>query len=499
MSARWFLVLPALVVVLVGTLLGLRSYEAYQSARRRADEEREIVLLLAQAEEMASAERYETALRLFREAGLKAQAADRSDLAQKAETRLLDCALSEHIDQLVRQAADEETSGRRDLAADSLRQALKLKEDPALEKRLTDLEFSRSRDEARAFAQARQWEPAIQAFRKALGLRLDAGLDKELTQAKEALEAERDAAYRQLSDEAQKLAQADQYDEAVRKLEKALPLAREPDRVQKRLEEYRAHATAIDKAVTNLLSSAGRQLEKKRFRKARDEAQQILRWKPDQREAKELLVRANEALALENMVLVPVGTLIVPAAERAFYIDRTEVTNRQYEEFLRATGRRPPPFWEFGINEASWPDLPVTGVTLEEAIAYAAWAGKRLPSPFEWVRAARGAEDWAYPWGAAAESTAANSRDSGRRKPAAVGSFPRDRSPFGSMDLAGNVSEWTVQGAGDAREGILMGGSFLYWLQDFPIDRHVPEDPFVQLADVGFRCVKDAPEEERHR
>jgi formylglycine-generating enzyme required for sulfatase activity len=128
----------------------------------------------------------------------------------------------------------------------------------------------------------------------------------------------------------------------------------------------------------------------------------------------------------------------------AFYIDKTEVTNAQYKEFCTATGKTPPtdPFWEKGYFEKR-PNAPVLGVSFDDAKAFAAWAGKRLPTEAEWEKAA----SWDagkqtkldFPWGASFESGKAAF---GLDTPKDVGAFPAGASPSGAMDLAGNVAEW---------------------------------------------------------
>jgi formylglycine-generating enzyme required for sulfatase activity len=128
----------------------------------------------------------------------------------------------------------------------------------------------------------------------------------------------------------------------------------------------------------------------------------------------------------------------------AFYIDKYEVTNAQYKEFCRETGKTPPPdpFWEKGYFE-NRPNAPVLGVSYDEAKAFADWAGKRLPTEAEWEKAASWNETAQsksdFPWGLSFETgKAAFSLDTTKD----VGSFPAGASPAGAMDLAGNVAEW---------------------------------------------------------
>ncbi|MBI3722653.1 SUMF1/EgtB/PvdO family nonheme iron enzyme [bacterium] len=173
----------------------------------------------------------------------------------------------------------------------------------------------------------------------------------------------------------------------------------------------------------------------------------------------------------------------------AFYIDRCEVTVGEYRQFLEtikepiARKRRTPPHWtEDAPIEAA--NLPVTNVTLDDALAYAQFRGKDLPTEAQWQLAASGGlDDRDYPYGR--RFVAGNSRIGGSR-PDAVGTHLRDRSPFGALDMGGNVSE-LVKGTFDT-EGtrrLAKGGSF--W-NNLPLWARIP----VTGPDrtIGFRCAK---------
>jgi formylglycine-generating enzyme required for sulfatase activity len=150
----------------------------------------------------------------------------------------------------------------------------------------------------------------------------------------------------------------------------------------------------------------------------------------------------------------------------SFYIFKHEVTNRQYKAFVDATGHTPPEIW----SRASFnhPDQPVVCVSWNDANAFCTWAGMRLPTEAEWEKAARGSEGLAYPWGNAWDASKLRSANSianrpletfnvwsswqrtmfsvhgSEASPARVGSYPEGASPYGVMDMAGNVWEWVA-------------------------------------------------------
>ena len=141
-----------------------------------------------------------------------------------------------------------------------------------------------------------------------------------------------------------------------------------------------------------------------------------------------------------------------------FYIDKYEVTNRQYKRFCDATGRSYPPVKELGSLQdyfTRYPEHPVVAVSWDDAAAYCNWVGKRLPSEAEWERAARGTDARKYPWGNeepdADDVFRANcgegqdrslwERD-GYQFTSPVGSFAQGASACGCLDVAGNVREW---------------------------------------------------------
>lgn len=158
----------------------------------------------------------------------------------------------------------------------------------------------------------------------------------------------------------------------------------------------------------------------------------------------------------ENMIFIPGGkfqmgrvggdeyeTPVRTIAVSPFFIGRTEVTNQEYQRFVTETGHRAPPHWQNGKFPANEANLPVVNVSWDDASDFAKWAGKRLPSEIEWEFAARGTENRLYPWGNNWNQTSANAgRENGGRI-SEVGRFPNGASPFGVLDMCGNVWEWT--------------------------------------------------------
>ena len=135
---------------------------------------------------------------------------------------------------------------------------------------------------------------------------------------------------------------------------------------------------------------------------------------------------------------------------RSFIIDKTEVTNAEYAEFVRATGHEPPSNWPGKEPAEGMAMLPVVDVSYQDAVAFAEWRSKRdgatyrLPTEEEWEYAARGGDqNNLYPWGNKWVAGRAGLKDSGATGPEPVGSYPADKTRWGVLDMTGNVYEWT--------------------------------------------------------
>jgi len=204
-----------------------------------------------------------------------------------------------------------------------------------------------------------------------------------------------------------------------------------------------------------------------------------------------------------------------------YYIDKYLVTNEQYEKFTDETGY---------VSEGNWRkycaprkvNYPVVGISWNDAMAYARWAGKTLPTEAEWEKAAKGQDNREYPWGNAWDQNKCNNKKMditeliedmiiiiARRGTVPTGSFPEGGSPYGVMDMAGNVNEWCLDwyspsyysvspdrnppGADLGSWKVLRGGS---WMDDAPQTfrccTRIGDHPSITKATIGFRCVYKA-------
>ena len=246
-------------------------------------------------------------------------------------------------------------------------------------------------------------------------------------------------------------------------------------------------------------------------------------------------VSASLSLQAPGMVLIPAGEFQMGShnGERderpvhtvyldAFYIDKHEVTVAEYKQFVEATGHRPLPE---SVSRTSPTDQhPVVEVSWHDALAYAKWAGKRLPTEAEWEKAARGrliAQD--YPWGNAIDADRANYNKNTKsgthdERTTPVGAYPANA--YGLHDISGNVAEWCldtyqrkfyadaprdnpIAGAENIQQVItnvnvgkakrvVRGGSWSFNAKSVRVANRLAEKPSLLSSDVGFRCARDA-------
>ncbi len=197
---------------------------------------------------------------------------------------------------------------------------------------------------------------------------------------------------------------------------------------------------------------------------------------------------------------------------KSFYIDKYPVTNAEFKKFVDAAQYKPRDphnflkHWVNGSYPANAANKPVIWISLEDARAYAKWAGKRLPHEWEWQYAAQGSDGRLYPWGNEwnASAVAAPHTDRTLGEPADVTAHPAGASPYGVMDMVGNVWQWTDEFEDEhTRAAILRGGSYYqpqgshwYFPQAYKLDEHGKYLLMAPSKDragtIGFRCAVDA-------
>jgi serine/threonine protein kinase len=186
-----------------------------------------------------------------------------------------------------------------------------------------------------------------------------------------------------------------------------------------------------------------------------------------------------------------------------FFLDMNEVTNEEYQKFVKDQKYPPPPHWTNGEFPPGEARLPVWYVSWNDAKAYARWAGKRLPTEAEWEYAARGTKNLKYPWGNDWSPKYSNSKEDNQDKPRAVGSYPLGHSWCSVNDLAGNVSEWVEDEytlypnstAKPERPGfrVFRGGAYKFRKDALVTWVRYYDKPEAKFEYIGFRCAKDAP------
>ncbi len=198
----------------------------------------------------------------------------------------------------------------------------------------------------------------------------------------------------------------------------------------------------------------------------------------------------------------------------AYFIDKYEVSNAEYQKFIEATGHAKPPFWD--DENFNKPDFPVVGVTWHDAMAYAKWKGGRLPTEAEWEKAARGNDGRLWPWGDKWEQGThlyfvnVYGEEDNYPFTAPVNYYQSGVSPFGLFNTAGNVWEWcldwyaaeyyrespeiTPEGPeGPGTMKVLRGGSWINDIDGVQVVHRARNTPDAKKEIYGFRIVRPVP------
>ena len=224
-----------------------------------------------------------------------------------------------------------------------------------------------------------------------------------------------------------------------------------------------------------------------------------------------------------EMVLIPEGEFILGTDDKdhfayypdrkmslpAYYIDKYEVTNGEFLDFsinesYVGEGAKEGSDWRIFLTPETI-NHPVVFITFNDAEAYCQSKGKRMPTEFEWEKAARGTEGFRYPWGGEWDETKSNTYELGFERTVEVGRY-NDVSPYGVNDTMGNVQEWTSSEYKPYKNGkrdenaaagmkVVRGLSYVYRGRMGSIYERTAYVPNY-LSNFGFRCAKDAAPEE---
>jgi formylglycine-generating enzyme required for sulfatase activity len=199
---------------------------------------------------------------------------------------------------------------------------------------------------------------------------------------------------------------------------------------------------------------------------------------------------------------------------KTFYMDKKEVTQGEYDRFVRMTKRSKPfvPVFEDDISKIIKPELPAMGMSWSDAEAYCKWGSKRLPTEAEWEKAGRGEGKRRYAWGDEFGMGLANveGEEDGFKYLAPPGSFESGRSPYGLYDMTGNVAEWVADvydehyyektpyrdpmGPEAGEHRVIRGGSWRETPNHARLSKRFQARMWRTDSTIGFRCAKDADE-----
>ncbi|MFP6615370.1 MAG: bifunctional serine/threonine-protein kinase/formylglycine-generating enzyme family protein, partial [Candidatus Hydrogenedentota bacterium] len=283
--------------------------------------------------------------------------------------------------------------------------------------------------------------------------------------------------------------------------------------IDEQIEVMRARKD-VAPSIVQILNRATMTQKERRYQSAaefRNELEAAYNESYKNSEVAEITNTSGKTIDTRNMVFIEGGSFIMGSNDvpeespqheafvEPFYIDKYPVTFEEYAEFINDTDHNKTKYWE--DPELNGPRQPASGITFADALAYAKWIGKQLPSERQWECAARGKEDRKYPWGSLEPDTTLCNYGDYLGMPSIVTMHDSGQTPEGVFDLAGNVFEWTIdsfvpynpKGGPSSQNSeprrVVRGGS---WHSD-PLELTATCRkglfPETQLTTVGFRCV----------
>ncbi|MBM4083472.1 MAG: hypothetical protein FJ272_01660 [Planctomycetes bacterium] len=390
-----------------------------------------------------------------------------------------------------------------------IRQALELRpEDSGLVKglamipiKIKERNLTSALQKAKTAFDSGRYEEAVSACQAALKLDGTHAAAKQLLEAamKQGVRARTEAIKSALVS-ARAAFEQKNFDEARSQCQKILALEPQSEMAQKLLAEVdKAIEASRVKRFKDLLQEAQGHQKEGRLEMALSRLERAEQITPGTREVVQTMRAVKEGLTLRSMVHIPAGEFVFGEARQGllrqrvkknlpgFYMDKYPVTNADYKKFMDETRRPPPTHWLNGQVPAGKERHPVTNVTYFDAKSYADWCGKRLPTEEEWEKAARGTEGWLYPWGEEPDESRYNPGTDGTTP---VNKYPRGASPYGVMDMLGNVWEWCeIPFATSAKTRLLRGD-----VGHSPsVTEHKKAVAKFCAPNIGFRCAKDEP------
>lgn len=396
--------------------------------------------------------------------------------------------------------------------------------DPEVEPKLTETKVRILLRDARRAEEEQHWDDAMRCYEQALKLKDDPKLAEEVRHLKETVVTEatrkRRADYFKMLTQAEDLERDGKIDEALALYRKArseaVALNEDPGPTDRLIADCAGKTEDYEKLANIWYTKAKEFMAKEQYDDAIAAAGKVPKNLPGWRKKIDDLIRqCADLLIRKEMVEIPAGEFVMGGVTvgdtaipqrrvqvKRFFIDRHEVSHIQYQKFIEATNYTPPEYWKGKVPPRGSEEVPVVAIAYEDALAYATWKVKRLPTEEEWEKAARGSDGRTYPWGNTFDAMKCNSMALrvGKALPMPVGAFPKGASPYGCTDMAGNAMEWTsteasltdASGSGRARIfRILKGGSFLFNENMCQCGARLAENQSLRLMGVGFRCVKD--------